>query len=458
MVLMFICSWASCVCTVQNNETKPPELLQSENVRARIATARIEWCGYGGKGGADSPERFFTSRIAGPDDLFVRRGFADGRMHEQAEVGRPLSFNESRLLLKAGEQWSYSEDTLTAKLVQEPSQYSLYHNLRDLGFEPSPVSSSDIGYWFRTAASGYDVDRADDRVVVTGHWSNGYSVRWTLDPAQGMQPVTAEVVIEGNAVDACQTTYEQYDGIWFPRKSEFTHNGEVTSTIHVLDAEFNRPELPTELTPTDLGLIDGIRVRHPMLGDMVWCDGQLIPEDDYFSRVKAGTADNSAWEAMRLRNQSLGPGAFPKPNSDDFLGMTAVVTHTPGLWEDYTRRFIRRFQLNVRQTELAWKVLKDAQRLAYSYFDEQEKVFRKTRADLAVIAPKTSDADQSKHMEELQDRLQRLYAPIDKIFSEKLKPGLAKLVTPDQVEAVRKRDAQFDKAVESANTVKGKRP
>ncbi|MCC7290740.1 MAG: hypothetical protein IT449_01610 [Phycisphaerales bacterium] len=473
--------WLWCAGAVQQGEGKPLELLQAERYRARINTARIEWCSHGGTSDSSGGQRYFTSRIAGQDDLYIRRGMADGRMHERAEIGRPLSYNESRLLLKDGEQWSYAEETLTAQVVQDSSRFSLYNNLRDLGFEPSPVSSSEAGFWFRTAASGYDIERGDDRVLITGHWDNGFSVQWTLDPAQGLQPVHTAVLVEGETVDACSTTYDLFDDIWFPSHSEFTHKGEVTSTFVILEAEFNRPEHPGELTPIHLGLIDGIRIHRPALGDMVWCGDQLIPEDDYFRRVREGTADNSGWEAMRMRNLPLGPGAFPKACNDDFLGLTVVLTRTPGLWEDYTRRFIQRFQLKPNQAQHAWKTLKECQKPAYAYLDEHEKDVKEVRVELAgfdakpsdsqiadsktgesnIGDPKTSDskthdADALKRKAALEERLEKLHAPIDKIFNEKLKPGLAKLPSQEQIDAAREAEAARDKAIASAKPADGK--
>lgn len=455
IMLFSIALWIA-TCVAQDSVLKPPELLEAERMRARIQTASIEWCSVVETAESAHCEWYYTSRIAGADDLQINHGLADGRMHPQAEMGQPFSYTQNRLLLKDGEQWGYDEDTPGAQVAVDRTRFMHYRNLRDLGFEPTAAFST-VDTWYRTTPEKYEVERLSDRVLVTAHWSNGFDVQWTLDPNQGMQPVETSTLSNGSEVGGCTTTYQKVDDVWFPKTASFYHRGSLQATFTVLDAEFNRPDHPQELTPKDLGLIPGIQVSHQERENMAWTGEELIPLIDWLHLVQEGKADNSSWEALLEKGLSAtGLGRYPRKLDDDFLGLTIAVARNPGLWEDYTRRFIQRFQLKPNQAEHAWKTLKECQKLAYGYLDEHEKDMKEARSDLASIDPKTTDADQLKRRAALEERLEKLHAPIDKIFNEKLKPGLAKLPTKEQIEAARQAEAARDKAIASAKPEEGK--
>ncbi|MBE7456477.1 MAG: hypothetical protein KJ057_12190 [Phycisphaerae bacterium] len=478
---------------------KPPELVEAELHRRRIETAQIEWTlvppandGHGYR------EALHTSRVAYGDVIEVYHGLSDGRGHVEASPGEPFSYSERRLLIKDGEQWQYYAETPGANVNDIPERHMLYRNLRDLGFEPTPALSAHPT-WYRQPAASYDpAEHHEDRVTVTGHWDNGMSVRWTLDPEKGMQPVRVEMLSGSEVLGACDTEYEQFDGLWFPKQCTFSHRGSTTVTISVLSAEFNRPEHPKELTPKDLGMVPGTQVSHTSLQQTAWTGEKLIPLIDWLNMAEAGEVDNSAWDEVVRRCQSpTGLGRYPKVVNDDFLGLTSVVARKPGLWEDYTRRFIQRFRLEGEQIDRAWTHLKECQKPAYAYLDEQKSVIREAEAERAKVAAELAkiEADRTKpaanpapsagagtkdetsagdspqersaaqapdptgaqptdnaeakpraalqeQLGKLDERLKKLYEPIERIFEEKLKPGLAKLPTPAQIDAARVRESE----------------
>ncbi|MCG3132424.1 MAG: hypothetical protein FLDDKLPJ_03270 [Phycisphaerae bacterium] len=538
-ILQLMAWW--CSLLFQDQLHKPTELIEAERYRGRVTTAQVDWVLIPPADSGDEREALYTSRVAFVDTLEIFHGLADGRGHALAEPGVPFSYSERRLLIKDGEQWKFYYDTPAADVNDIPDRHMLFRNLRDLGFEPTAAWSAHPS-WYRQPAASYDsAEHLEDRVLVTGHWDNGMSVRWTLDPEKGMQPVRVEMLNAGEVVGACDSEYEQFDGLWFPKTCTFSHRRSTTVVIGVLSAEFNRSEHPRELTPNDLGMVPGTQVSHTTLKQTAWTGEKLIPLIDWLNMVEAGEADNSAWDEVVKRCQSpTGLGRYPKTMNDDFLGLTSAVTRKPGLWEDYTRRFIQRFRLQGAQVDRAWSHLKECQKPAYAYLDEHKSAIREAEEELAKVTndldrvtseltkvttepakveaapakpdPKPIDApngaapnrdapnrdvpnrDTSNggasnrdaratgsapdrlaapgvgaedpaasddilmkrrsglqaQRETLDERLKKLYEPIEKIFEEKLKPGLAKLPTQKQIVAARARETDHPRVTAPA--------
>ncbi|GIK15955.1 MAG: hypothetical protein BroJett003_09190 [Planctomycetota bacterium] len=367
---------------------KPVELIEAERYRGRMETGRVDWVLTPPQrdGGVDS-QGLYSSRLAYADLMESYYGLADGRGHANAEPGQPFSFGEMRFLMKDGEQWRFYADSVDAGIIADPGKFFHYRNLRDLGFEPTPALST-VEAFYRQPAASYDpAEHHEDRVTVTGHWDNGMSVRWTLDPGKGMQPVRVEMLSGSEVLGACDSEYEEFDGLWFPKRCTFSHRGSTTVTIGVLSAEFNRPEHPKELTPKDLGMVPGVQIHHPERGNVAWTGEELIPLEDWLRMASAGEVDISTWQALLKHCQSpTGLGRYPKRLDDDFLGLTSTVTRKPGLWEDYTRRFIQRFRLEGEQIDRAWTHLKECQKPAYAYLDEQKSVIREAETERAKVA------------------------------------------------------------------------
>ena len=395
---------------------KPLELSEAERYRGRIETGRVDWylIPPPSHGGLDL-QSLYTSRIAFADLMESYYGLADGRGHANAEPGQPFSYGEMRFLMKDGEQWRFYADSVDAGIITDPTKFLHYRNIRDLGFEPTPALST-VDAFFRQLPKHYDAaEHREDRVVVTGHWDNGMSVRWTLDPEKGMQPVRVEMLSGSEVLGACETEYEQFDGLWFPRHCTFSHRGSTTVTIGVLSAEFNRPDHPQELTPKDLGMVPGTQVAHTSLQQTAWTGEKLIPLIDWLNMAEAGEVDNSAWDEVVKRCQSpTGLGRYPKTMNDDFLGLTVSVTRRPGLWEDYTRRFIQRFRLQGEQIGRAWSHLKECQKPAYAYLDEQKSAIREAETERAKVAAELA---------KVEAELAKVAAELAKVEADRAKPA-----------------------------------
>ncbi|MCC7292889.1 MAG: hypothetical protein IT449_12580 [Phycisphaerales bacterium] len=472
---------------------KPSELLLAEQHRAAIDTASIEFR----LSGKPEPEPgYFSAKLAGEDVLYTYRGLADGRFNVENQPGDLFTYSELRYLMKGDEQWTYLEHTTSGHIKTAGIVWLPYYDICSLGFDPAPVTAEPQDHWFRTPAERYEVEHRPDAVEILGFWSNGFIVRTLLDPTRAMQPIRAETLVDGEEAGVCETQYQQVKDFWFPSVSKFTFHGEVITTITVLHAEFNEPYHPSSFSPEDLGLTPGIDVyREPSLGAYRWSGTGLISKEEWAQGLKDGSFDDSALKILRANanpDATTGGGRYPRDMDDGFLGLTAVVRRKPGLWEDFTRRFIRFCKLDENQTGKAWEVLKQCQKGAYERLPGIEKESKSVELELAqlrrgAVADKTQmpdgpakqpiesasgaesrstgapvqnapppasvpdqkpstlsgDAEETAaRIKALDARLGELYEPIEFIFEKKLKPGLNKLLTPQQQEWVAKHDAE----------------
>lgn len=365
---------------------KPPELLLAEEHRARINTATVElqimpdpsyneFC-------------YFTERLAGMEVLYIIRGLEDGRFAPNCEIGQPYAFSELRLLMKEGEQWDYHEFGPSAHVRNEKARYIPYYDIRKLGFEPAPVTAEVEDIWFRKPALTYEVYYNEPHIEVVGYWPDDRVVRWLLDPLKDMQPTRVTALVEGDEISVCENVYESIGDIWFPRNSTYTYKDQVVTKINVLHAEFNQSHHPQTFTPADLGIVAGVEImRQGERTKLRWSGDAIISNDDWLRGVKEGTLNDSGYNALMdgLRSSS-GGGRYPRLMDNDFLGLTSTVTRKPGLWEDYTRRFIQRFRLEGEQIDRAWTHLKECQKPAYAYLDEQKSVIREAETERAKVA------------------------------------------------------------------------
>lgn len=518
-LVVLICGFDGSLCGAM--EVKPAELLLAEQHRAAIDTASIEFSLTADEGDANPEPGYFTTKFAGEDILYTYRGLADGRFNVESRPGEMFTYAELRWLMKDEEQWTYLEHTTSAHIKTAGIVWQPYYDIRNIGFEAAPVTAEVQDFWSRSPAERYQVERRDDAVEILGFWSNGFIVRFLLDPARAMQPTRVETIVEGEEAGLCETEYRQIKNFWFPSVSKYTYKGQVIATINVLYADFNEPYHPSSFGPEDLGLTPGIDAyREPSLGAYRWSGTGLISKEEWTLGVQEGKFDETAMKIMRANahpDATTGAGRYPKDLDDGFLGLGAAVYRKPGLWEDFTRRFILFCKLNDEQTRKAWEVLRKYQGEAYERMPGIEKEAKEAEASLVALrtggkvkkptevagadAPLPADskaapsdpeavpadhkgapppsssptgtapppsppagdatgegapadaADKARRIKALEERLDVLYQPIQTIFENHLKPGLNKLLTPQQQERVAKHDAEV-KAKRAAEAAK----
>lgn len=102
-----------------------------------------------------------------------------------------------------------------------------------------------------------------------------------------------------------------------------------------------------------------------------------------------------------------------------------------GEWEKYVREFIEKYKLDEGQTQKAHSILKDCQ-------DQAANVMRRAKPRLEQLEKKskrladTKDQDKVKALADIATERQKILEPIARIFDERLKPRLERLLTRDQ--------------------------
>jgi len=480
---------------------KPPELVNAERYRTQIETASIE---FEVTSPPEKPEPgYFTVKLAGEEMLYWYHGLGDGRFSNESVPGEPFAYTDLRYLVKDKQQWIYQRHNPQGNIKTEGIRWWPYYNIRELGFQPIPLTGEVTDHWTRTSAEAYVTSTRATEVEVLGYWSDGMTVRWILDAQRDMQPTHVAALVEGEEVSVCDTEYRHVDGVWFPESSVFTYKGEVITTVTITHAELNQPEHPQSFSPVQLGMIPGIEVfLEPQLGRYRWSGSELISAEDWQAGARDGVFDEEPLAALKqdLKSPS-GAGRHPDKYDIGFLGLTPAVARAPGLWEDYTRRFIRFCQLDAAQTRKAWETLKECQKPAYQRLPGIQCEAKQLEAELLklragsngppvdkVTAPQSADPastdvkpaaqdrlpakntppvsdlpgndipasspnpqfvstqDEEKtrdgRIKALDERLAEIYKPIETIFEKELKPGLNKLLTPDQKARVEEHDAE----------------
>ncbi len=418
---MFLCSLA---IAVPLSPAGPPlELLeplrQAIEARRRIRTAVAEmmWTR------PDGVPVFYTVRLAPEAAAWFNWGDRAGVVGDDPDrEGRPHS-----VLREQARLWSYDHDRRFAELYSTRGVWGEnVPDLRSLGlmfFTAYEDPESTIRRIERAGVESFEVGRQGSLQIVTAHTRQG-EVTWWIDPAKDSQPVRVELRRDGRLAREARIELEQSDGIWFPMRIETVSYGpdgreQSHDVIEVFYSEFNRPEHLQNLTPTDIGLEPGVLVtRHPSKkGDeaLVWDGRGLVP----FSQYRG-----------RFPHEPDGEPPAVAPRED--LSFDGQVRHALSAWEQYTRDFIARHRLDRARAGRAWRWLRECQRYANRKVDT-------CRRDLGRLS--RSSGGSSAAVGERQQRIARLRTELDRIFEQRLKPGLKKLLT----RAERRVEEQFEK-------------
>ncbi len=112
-----------------------------------------------------------------------------------------------------------------------------------------------------------------------------------------------------------------------------------------------------------------------------------------------------------------------------YPGGAKLIRAFESKWEAYTRQFIMKHRLNGDQGRKAWDLCRDCEKIARSYLDTRRTDVDDWQQRLEA-SRSASVEEQAREKEKLDRRRTELVAPIDRIFEDRLKPGLDKLPTP----------------------------
>ncbi len=285
---------------------------------------------------------------------------------------------------------------------------------------------------------------------------------WWLDPARDYMPVRIVYCADGEPPAETRIELDQFDGVWFPRTITSYANGQVTQSVHVIGAEFNRAEHPAHLTPADIGIEPGMVIMDLLAeqGDPVWVWGgeraitlEQFGELERSGQIERGPANQAFLDAALadMRARGITPGWTTKTRDADAPPVADAATDIPRTardmmseWERYTREFIETHKLDKKQTERAWSTLQNCQRQAARYIAARRNDLEETERKLDAASADAAQAS-SRRTETLRQRLAQLVGPIDEIFENRLKPGLDRLLNKEQRDQTPNRRGDADR-------------
>jgi len=401
---------------------------------------------------ATSKGVFYTRRLAGPDAIEINWGNAEGIVGgDPRRAGRPHSVLKTPDYL-----YSHDHDAVFMRQYAPGEEEERIPSLRALGISfHLPYDEPE-----RTI---YDILLADmdDRPAVERGADGTYRVEartphgtivWTIDPQRDWSATHVALVRDGQAVQEARMQLERFDGHWFPRRTEIYkrsyQNGEVpVQVVEVLYAEFNRPEHPQRFTPADIGIEPGFLIEptatHPLREPLIWDSAQAVTLERFDEMVEQGLVERGPNNRAALAAlpeatpeqiaEAIAAGQIRLPNSAGGTAGADPVRKRLSQWETYTRNFILRYRLEERQTRKAWQLLGRCQEQAWRYVRARRAAFEKIGVRVATgSASRPSKPVDRAGAALASDATESLLAPIDKIFRERLQPGLEHLPTPAQ--------------------------
>ncbi|MFO0838444.1 MAG: hypothetical protein U1D55_07930 [Phycisphaerae bacterium] len=276
--------------------------------------------------------------------------------------------------------------------------------------------------------------------VVTADLGDGRTVTWWVNPEKGWN--AERVLFQGRASSyEAISTLERFGDTWFPRRVQYLQNGQVIESVEVASAVFNSPQAPRRFSPSDIGVEVGTHLqirnhRHEPGEIWRWNGDAVVKDSEWYRELETGRRDWGPW----LKKQHAGTWESDNPytqawerdrNRLDSKSRRAEfeIKKRTGLWEEYVEDFIRRYDLNAEQTEKAHAALKNCQTESDRHIQRVRTELVAVVDELATVQKQGTDNEAVKRLEERRDKLT---APLERIFEDQLKPRLDRLPTRAQ--------------------------
>jgi hypothetical protein len=432
----------------------PPEALERlEASRAAIETAHIEWS-WTNPGAFGRHPRFYTTRLAGNESVLVNRGDEDGAFNRLPDGSiDKVQMKPYGVLSKNGEVWMHPEHSWGADHF--PDGADVYH-LRALGLcFGLPYRDLQESLWQddvnQPTPRKYS-ERDEGRFHVVKAESDVGVLEWWLEPECGGELVRLVQSKNGEIVAETRSTLREWDGVWFPKTVAFfgrAHKDgkEPYETIQVHYASFNQPEQPRSFSLPDIGIEGGVHItqydrdRKVLASGLIYDGEKVVTDGEYLERYRKGeiklgptmqreASKNRARETAKL----IGDEAAQRKTAEAPRGTLLADDHRLTAWEDYTRRFILRYELNDEQTQKAWLVCHECQAQARGHLAKIKRRLEKVESRLTQLRKKSGEASDNQ-LAALEQQRRQLMQPITNIFERELKPRLEKLPTRAQRKA-----------------------
>lgn len=177
---------------------------------------------------------------------------------------------------------------------------------------------------------------------------------------------------------------------------------------------------------------DGAGATPPLPEDM-----DLTPEDlELIAQAEAeAAAESPGGSVVQPPGQpSKARVQPPKSPAGRRVGGSRDLKGWEARWDQYVKDFIARYELNDAQTQKADLILKDCKSRASQYEASHKTEMEQLEQQTQALNTST-DKDKAKKLAQLNERRERLAAPIDTIFEKVLKPRLDKIPTRAQRKA-----------------------
>jgi hypothetical protein len=428
---------------------KPPALIAMEKARESLTSAEVYWSNtffYGDRAGNTT---YLRSLYAGDDVASTEFGDSEGVVSRDAD-GKPTGILPWSVLIKRGSGVLFQNRNATAQ-VFETSDLALKEMIRDMrtmgmlpkGIDPSAHPRDYLAtYPTRdTRQRSYSQTQVDGIYKVEMDTENSKTV-WYIDPNTGWSCTRSELrELSGALVNYSETAYQKYGDTWLPVSTAYMdRNDELRVFQEVSQARVNDKDLPSSLSPADIGVEVGVAMlgspnSGSQQGQYNYWDGQnVVSKEEFDRRMKAGDLElgpsvKEFFKNIKKYNEAgvpynpgiplevLAPegsaayarlsnaGLFTKPPATQ---PSTLIIEPKDPWDVYAIKFIKDYKLDQEQSSKTLQILEDFKVLRQKYLNM-----------LPTSAKRVEDTT-------------KLLRNVDNMFDNGLKPRLQRLPTRRQ--------------------------
>jgi hypothetical protein len=429
---------------------KPAALVAFENARYAIR-AEFAVRSYGSNSATANRHR---SIVQGDEVLVFFDGTDDG-ITAFTEDGRPVRDLEEATLLRSDGLWQKYQKGLSgqANLGPDVGRPGVL-DFRCVGMTAttecliaSPLEAIDRtrGAPPDTVEYSESVDEDGLYVVEAKVRNSDQSTVWYIDPQQGFNAIRVDELYHGKIYFSALTDYRFINGIYVPVKVIYA---DADANVHCVNefeyTKVNTPDIPAELTPTDIGIWIGTPVNVVDAAgarQMKWNGDQLITIEEYNDLFRQGKIQNDPrveeWYRRAKENTLATQSAASRPSApasqpvtfderERALDQRLERALAPDLdeWDKYVAEFIRKYELNGEQAGTCGKILKDSKSRRDAYLQRRAADIRKLKG-----GKYKTDGD----MKRAEEKLTVLLRPVQDTF-DRMKARLMKVPTRKQLE------------------------
>lgn len=267
---------------------------------------------------------------------------------------------------------------------------------------------------------------------------------WEIDPELDWNARRVESWRDGRLQVQSVTEYDRINDVVLPISTAyFNANGELWALDQVESAEINAADLPRELVPEHIGIEQGT-LLYVYGGDVFQqryvADNQAVPSDEFWKLMRRGDVTPGPRVEARMVGRPV-PLSIPDPKQVAKEIETArarwLLERPLDDWEKYTVAFIRTHKLGHDQRQKAVQILRSCQAERDHYLRGKRRQIEALEAKLSPTQATDPDAQPASPPDpraaaKAREELERLRAPVQRIFEEKLKPRLDRLLTRAQ--------------------------